>query len=126
MLSGESRNVRNKSDDGDADSISSSYGSESQSWENVSETTSSSDLSEIPIHSLQMEWKLRGLDREMNQEPDRDRYISDEEGTVVDNAADELELLALSKRPTRLLPHATVVRTNLEPLELYATPLRKL
>ena len=62
----------------------------------------------------------------MNQEPDRDRYISDEEGTVVDNAADELELLALSKRPTRLLPHATVIRTNLEPLELYATPLRKL
>ena len=58
MLSGESRSVRNKSDDGDADSISSSYGSESQSWENVSETTSSSDLSEIPIHSLQMEWKL--------------------------------------------------------------------
>ena len=33
---------------------------------------------------------------------------------MVDNAADELELIAVSKRPTRLLPHGTVVRTSLE------------
>ena len=33
----------------------------------------------------------------------------------MDIAADELELIAVLKRPTRLLPHATVVRTNLEP-----------
>ena len=51
---------------------------------------------------------------------------SDEEGTVVDNAADELELIALSKRPTRSLPHATVVRTNLEPSVQEATPMKKL
>ena len=51
----------------------------------------------------------------MHQDPDRGRYTSDEEGTVVDNAADELELIAVSKRPTRLLSHGTVVRTNLEP-----------
>ena len=39
------------------------------------------------------------------QDPDRHRYTSEEKGTVVDNAANELELIAVSKRPTRLLPH---------------------
>ena len=68
-----------------------------QSWENTSETTSNSDVSEIAIHSLLVEWKQRGLDREMQQDPDRDRYTSDEEGTVVDNAADELQLIAFVK-----------------------------
>ena len=49
----------------------------------------------------------------MHQDPDRDRYTSDEEGTVIDKAADELELIALLKSHSRLLPHATVIRTNL-------------
>ena len=62
----------------------------------------------------------------MHQDPDRDMYTSDEEGTAVDNAADELELIAASKRPTRLLPHATVVRTNLEPSVQEATLLNKI
>ena len=62
----------------------------------------------------------------MHQDPDRDRYTSDEEGTVVDNAANELELMAVSKRPTRLLSHGTVVRTNLEPSVQEATPLKKM
>ena len=124
-MSGESRNFKKKSDGGDADSISSSDGPQSQSWKNVSETTSNSDVSELAILSLLVEWKQRGLDREIHQDPDRDRYTSDEEGTVVDNAADEYELIAVSKRPTRLLPHVTVVRTNLEPLEQDATPLKR-
>ena len=59
----------------------------------------------------------------MHQDPYRDRYTSDEESTVVDNAAVELELIAVPKRPTRLLPHGTVVRTNLEPSVQEATPL---
>ena len=50
----------------------------------------------------------------MHQDPHRDRYTSDEEGTVVDNDEDELELIAVSKRPATLLPHATVVDTNVE------------
>ena len=112
-MSGDSRNVKKKPDGGEADSISSSDGSQSQSRESASETTSNSDVSEIAFHSLLVEWKQRGLDREMHQDPNRDRYTSDEEGTVVDNAADELDLIAVSKRSTRLLPHATVVRTNL-------------
>ena len=62
----------------------------------------------------------------MHQDPDRDRYNSDEECTVVDNAADELELVAVWKRPTRLLPHATVVRTNLEPSVQEPTPLENI
>ena len=62
----------------------------------------------------------------MHQGPDRDRYTSDEKGTVVDNAADKLELIAMSKRPTRLLPHATFVRTNLEPSVQEATHLKKI
>ena len=104
----------------------SSDDSRTQSWHNTSETTSNSDVSEIAIHSLLVEWKQRGLDREMHQDPDRDRYTSNEEGTVVDNAADEIELIAVSKLQTRLLPHATVVHTNLEPSVQEATPLKKI
>ena len=118
ILSGESRNITDRLEHDVVESIG--------SWENTSETTSKSNVSEIAIHSLLLEWKQRGLDREMHQDPDRDRYTSDEEGTVVDNAADELELLALSKRPTRILPHGTVVRTNLEPSVREATPLKKI
>ena len=77
----------------------------------MSEKTSNSDASEIAILSLLAEWVQRGLDSEMHQDPDRDRYTRDEEGTVVDHAADKLGLIAVSKRPTRLIPHTTVVCT---------------
>ena len=130
VLSGESRNITDRSENNDMESIGSSdvppTHSGSRSWENTSETTSNSEVSEIAIPSLLVEWKQRGLDREMHQNPDRDRYTSDEAGTVVDNAAEELELIAVSKRPTRLLPHGTVVLTNLEPSVQEATPLKKI
>ena len=126
MLSGESRNISDNLEDDVGVSVGSGDDSMSQSWDNTSETTSNSDISEIAIHSLLVEWKQRGLDRKMHQDPDRDRYTSDAEGTVVDNAADELELIAVSKRPTRLLLHGTVVRTNLEPSVQEATPLKKI
>ena len=93
ILSGEPRNITDKLEYNDVESIGSSDDSSTQSWENTSETTSSYDVSAIAILSLLVEWKQRGLDREMHQDPNRDRYISDEEGTVVDNAADELELV---------------------------------
>ena len=125
-LSGESRNITDNMEYDVGESVGSSVDSRPQSWDNTSETTSNSDMSEIAIHSLLVDWKQRGLDRETHQDPDRDRYTSDEEGTVVDNAADELELIAVSKRPTRLLPHGTVVRTNLEPSVQEATPLKKI
>ena len=58
----------------------------------------------------------------MHQDSDRDSYTSDEESTAVENSADELELIAVTKRATRLIMHATIIRTNLEPLEQEATP----
>ena len=113
ILFGESRNIINKSEDDDAESVSSSGDSRSQPWENVSETTSNSDVSAIAIQSFSVEWKQNGLDREMHQEPDRDRYTSEEEGRVIDNAADELEFLAVSKRSTRfLMPRSSVPTWN--------------
>ena len=124
ILSGESRNISDNLEYDVEESVDSSVDSRPQSLDNTSETTSNSDMSEIAIHSLLVDWKQRGLDRETHQDPDRDRYTSDEEGTVVDNAADELDLIAVSKRPTRLLPHGTVVRTNLEPSVQEATPLK--
>ena len=126
VLSGESRNISDNLEYDVGKSVDSSVDSRPQSWDNTSETTSNSDMSEIAIHSLLVDWKQRGLDRETHQDQDRDRYTSDEEGTVVDNAADELELIAVLKRPTRLLPHGTVVRTNLEPSVQEATPLKKI
>ena len=42
---------------------------------------------------------------------------SDEDVAVVNYAADEPELIAVPKCSTRLLPHATVVRFNLELLD---------
>ena len=126
VLSGESRNISDNLEYDVEESVGSSDDSRPQSGDNTSETTSNSDISEIAIHSLLVDWKQRGLDREMHQDPDWDRYTSDEEGTVVDNAADELELIAVSKRPTRLLTHGTVVRTNLEPSVQETTPLKKI
>ena len=126
VLSGESRNITDTVERDGVKSLGSSHDSRPQSWDNTSETTSNSDVSEIANHFLLVDWKQRGLDREMHQDPNRDRYTSDEEGTVVDNAADELELIAVSKRPTRLLPHGSVVRTNLEPSLQEATPLKKI
>ena len=125
-MSGESRNIINKSEDDGAHSISSSDDSSPQSWENASEMTSKSDVSEIAIHYLLGEWKQRDLGREMHLDPERDRYTSDKENTVFDNTPDELELIAVSKRSTRLLPLATVVRTNLEPSVQEATLLKKI
>ena len=125
-MSGESRNITDRLGHGGVGSFGSSEDSRTQSWDDPSETTSNSDVSEIAIYYLLVDWKQRGLDREMHQDPDRDWYTSDEEGTVVDNAAAEFELIAVSKRPIRLLPHGTVVRTNLEPSVQEATPLKKI
>ena len=54
------RNVMNKSEDDDAEPIGSSDDSQSQlsqPWKNGSETTSNSDVSEIAIQYLLVEWK---------------------------------------------------------------------
>ena len=67
ILSGESRNISNNLEYDVGESVDSSVDSGPQSWDNTSETTSNSDMSEIAIHSLLVDWKQRGLDRETHQ-----------------------------------------------------------
>ena len=62
------------------------------------EATSNSDKSETAFHFLLIEWKQRGLDRERYQDPNRDRYNSDEIVTIVNRAAEEYALIAAVKR----------------------------
>ena len=63
VLSEESRNISDNLEYDVGESVKSSVDSRPQSWDNTSETTSNSDLSEIAIHSLLVDWKQRGLDR---------------------------------------------------------------
>ena len=73
ILSGVSGNITDKLECNDVESAGSSDDSRTQSWENTSETSSNSDVSEIAIQFLLVEWKQRRLDREIHQDPDRDR-----------------------------------------------------
>ena len=61
------------------------------------------ELSELAIHTLLVETRARDLDREVNQDPDSDRYLVPRE-TVLDNAADDLETIVISKQSMNLLP----------------------
>ena len=70
-----------------------------------------SELSELAIHTLLVETRARDLDREVYQDPDSDRYLIPSE-RVFDNAADDLETIAVSKRSISLLPQKEVVRTD--------------
>ena len=73
VLSGESRNISDNLEYDVGESVGSRVDSRPQSWDNTSETTSNSGMSEIAIHSLLVDWKQRGLDRGTHQDPDRDR-----------------------------------------------------
>ena len=55
ILSGDSRNITDRLEHNDVESIGSSDDSRLQSWENTSETTSNSNVSVIAIHSLLVE-----------------------------------------------------------------------
>ena len=65
-------------------------------------SSSGSDLSELAIHTLLVETRARDLDREVYQDPDSDRYLIPSE-RIFDNAADDLETIAVSKRSMSLL-----------------------
>ena len=84
-----------------------------------------SELSELAIHRLLVETRERDLDRELHQDPDSDRYLLRSE-TVFDNAADDLETIAVSKRSMSLLPPKEVVRTDLQPFRQETEPLVKI
>ena len=69
-----------------------------------------------------VETRARDLDREIYQDPYSDRYLVHSE-TVFDNAADDLETIAVSKRSMSLLPQKEVVRTDLQPFRQETEPL---
>ena len=58
-------------------------------------SSSRSELSELAIHTLLVETRARDLDRGVYQDPDSDRYLIPGE-RVFDNAADDLEKIAVS------------------------------
>ena len=89
------------------------------------DSTSGSELSELAIHTLLVETRARDLDREVYQDPDSDRYLIPSE-RVFDNAADDLETIAVSKRSISLLPQKAVIRTDLLPFEQETQPLAKI
>ena len=72
-----------------------------------------------------METRPRDLDREVYQDPDSDRYLLPGE-RVFDNAADDLETIAVTKLSISLLPQKEVVRTDLQPFEQETQPLVKI
>ena len=87
-------------------------------------SSSGSELSELAIHTLLVETRARYLDREVNQDPDSDRYLIPGE-IFSDNAADDLETIAVSKSSISVLPQKEVVRTDLQPFEQETQPLAK-
>ena len=88
-------------------------------------SSSGSELSELAIHALLVETRARDLDREVYQDPDSDHYLIPSE-RVFDNAADDLETIAVSKRSISLLPQKEVVRTDLQPFKQETQPLAKI
>ena len=88
-------------------------------------SSSGSELSELAVHTLLVETRARDLDREVYQDPDSDRYLIPSE-RVFDNAADDLETKAVSKRSISLLPQKEVVRTDLQPFKQETQPLAKI
>ena len=88
-------------------------------------SSSGSELSELAIHTLLVETRARDLDREVYQDPDSDRYLIPSE-RVFDNAADDLETIAVSKRSMSLLPQKEAVRTDLQLFQQETQPLAKI
>ena len=133
VLSGEFRWMRRRQghDLGeDADSITTSStddNSRNSGIDTCSDRNSSSgsELSELAIHTLLVDTRARDLDREMYQDPDSDRYLIPSE-RIFDNAADDLETIAVSKRSISLLLQKKVVRTDLQPFKQETQPLAKI
>ena len=88
-------------------------------------SSSGSELTELPIHTLLVETRARDLDREVYQDPDSDRYLIPSE-RFFDNAAYDLETIAVWKRSISLLPQKEVVRTDLQPFKQETQPLAKI
>ena len=89
-------------------------------------SSTGSKLSKLAIHTLLVETRVaRDLNREVYQDPDSDRYLLRNE-TNFDNAADDLETIAVSKRSMSFLPQKEVVTTNFQPFRQETEPLVKI
>ena len=76
---------------------------------------------ELSIHTLFVVTRARDLDREVYQDPDSDHDLVPSE-RVFDNAADELETIAVSKLSMSLLPKKEAVMTDLQPFKQETQP----
>ena len=76
-------------------------------------SSTGSELSDLAIHTFIVETRARDLDREVYHDSDSDRNLVPSE-TVFDNAADDLETIAVSKRSMNLLPQKKVVGIDLQ------------
>ena len=80
---------------------------------------------ELAIQTVLVETRPRELDREFNQVLDSDLYLFSSE-RAFDNAADDLEMMVVSKFSRSLLPQNEAVRIDLEPFEQDTKPLAKI
>ena len=88
-------------------------------------SSTGSELSELAIHTLLVETRSRGLDIEVYQDPDSDRYLVLSERDF-DNTAANLETKAVSKHPRSLLPKKEAVRTDIQPFKQETETLAKI
>ena len=88
-------------------------------------SSTASKMSELAIHLLLVETRARDLDRELHQDRDSDCYLLRSE-TSFDNAADDLETIAVSKRLMSLLPQKEVVKTDPQPFRQETESLVKI
>ena len=84
-----------------------------------------SDLSKLAIHQLLVETRARDLDREVYHDPDSDRYLIPS-GKILDNAADDLEMIAVLRHLMNLIPQKEAVRTDLQPFKQETEQLPKI
>ena len=88
-------------------------------------SSSGSEWSELAIHTFLMENPARHFERELYQDPDSDCYLFSSE-KVFDNAADDLEMIVVSKRSMSLLRQKEAVRNDLEPFKQETKPFAKI
>ena len=72
-----------------------------------------------------METRAIDVDKELYQDPEIDQDLFSSE-IVFDNAGDDLDMIAISKRSRSLLPQEEAVRIDLEPFEQETKQLEKL
>ena len=90
-----------------------------------SEIDTYSMCGELVIHTILVKTRTMELDREIYQDPDSDRYLVPI-GKFFDNAADDLVVIAVSKRSMSLLPQKEAVTTDLKPFKQETEPLAKI